>query len=99
VLTALDDDVLTEIEKPTLHKNPEAETRRRAERLVAALDGRRERLFELQSLFMLRLHRASDDFGATEGLRVVDRAIAMISRTPSDWARVKGCGAASTSVP
>ena len=51
---------------------------RRAEILLAALDGDRERLFELQSLFILRLHRASDDFGATEGLRVVESAIAMI---------------------
>ena len=79
MLAALDHDVLTEIESPTSNRNPAAETRRRAERLVAALDGHREHLFELQSLFLLRLHRASDDFGATEGLRVVDRAIAMMN--------------------
>ena len=29
-------------------------------------------------LFILRLHRASDDFGATEGLRVVESAIAIV---------------------
>ena len=58
--------------------DPDEERWQRAELLVAAVDGDRERLFELHSLFILRLHRASDDFGATEGLRVVESAIAMI---------------------
>jgi hypothetical protein len=74
------DDVLTELEAPTRSDDPRAELERRADMLVAALDGDRERLFELRSLFLLRLHRASDDFGASEGLRVVERAAAMISR-------------------
>jgi hypothetical protein len=80
VVAVLKDDVLAQIEAPTRRDDPEAERRRRAEMLVAALDGDRERLFELQSLFLLRLHRASDDFGATEGLRVVESAIAMITQ-------------------
>jgi hypothetical protein len=48
--------------------------------LIAALHGDRERLFELRSLFLLRLHRASDDFGASEGLRVVERALGMTTQ-------------------
>ena len=74
----LNDDVLAQIETPTRYGDPDEDRWRRAELLIAAVDGDRERLFELQSLFILRLHRASDDFGATEGLRVVESAIAMI---------------------
>jgi hypothetical protein len=77
VATVLSDDVLAQIEAPTQRGEPAAELRRRTELLVAALNGDRERLFELRSLLLLRLHRASDDFGATEGLRVVERALAM----------------------
>ena len=73
------DDVLADLEAPTRADDPDAERWRRAQLLLAAIDGDRERLFELQSLFILRLHRASDDFGASEGLRVVESAIAMIS--------------------
>ncbi len=72
-------DVLAQIEAPTRGVDPGAERRQRAEKLIAALDGHRERFFELQSLYILRLHRASDDFRATEGLRVVESAIAMIA--------------------
>jgi hypothetical protein len=74
----LNNDVLAQIETPTRYQDPDEERWKRAERLIAAVDGDRERLFELQSLFILRLHQASDDLGATEGLRVVERAIAMI---------------------
>ena len=74
----LNDDVLADLEAPTRADDPDAERWRRAQLLLAAIDGDRERLFELQSLFILRLHRASDDFGASEGLRVVESAIAMI---------------------
>lgn len=80
MVTALMDDVLAQFEAPTQSDDSRAERRQRAQMLVAALDGDRERLFELRSLFLLRLHRASDDFGATEGLRVVERAIAKITQ-------------------
>lgn len=73
------DDVLAQIEAPTQRGDPGAERRRRADMLIAVLGGDRERLFELRSRFQLRLHRASDDFGATEGLRVVESAIAAIT--------------------
>ena len=75
---ALNDDVLADLEAPTRSGDPDGERWRRAQHLLAAIDGDRERLFELQSLFILRLHRASDDLGASEGLRVVESAIAMI---------------------
>jgi hypothetical protein len=80
VVAVLKDDVLAQIEAPTPRDDPQAERRRRAEMLVAAFGGDRERLFELRSLLLLRLHRASDDYGATEGLRAVDSAIAMITQ-------------------
>jgi hypothetical protein len=74
----LSNDVLAQIEAPTRYQDSDEERWKRAELLIAAVDGDRERLFELESLFILRLHQASDDLGATEGLRVVERAIAMI---------------------
>ncbi|MEP6623480.1 MAG: hypothetical protein ABJC79_03495 [Acidimicrobiia bacterium] len=77
-MAVLEDDVIAQIEAPTSRVDPGAQLRRRAELLIATLDDR-ERLFELQSLFLLRLHRASDDFGASEGLRVVETAIAMVT--------------------
>ena len=76
--TTLNDGVLAQIEAPTRYGDPDEERWQRAELLIAAVDGDRERLFELQSLFILRLHQASDDLGATEGLRVVESAVAMI---------------------
>ena len=53
-----------------------AERRLRAEALVAVADGRREPLEQLRFRFIERLRRASDDFAATEGLRVVEAALA-----------------------
>jgi hypothetical protein len=110
VIAALKNDVLAQIEAPMPRESPDAARRLRAEMLLTALACNRERLFELRSLFILRLHKASDDFGATEALRVVEAAIAMIDASrplapnssvhaTSDWARVKGCGEASMSVP
>jgi hypothetical protein len=78
VSAALNDDVLADLEAPTRSGDPDQERWRRAQLLLAAIDGDRERLFELQSLFILRLHRASDDLGASEGLRVVESAIAIL---------------------
>ena len=74
----LNDDVLADLEAPTRSGDPDQDRWRRAQILLVTIDGDRERLFELQSLFILRLHRASDDFGATEGLRVVESAIAIV---------------------
>ena len=65
---------------PPRGEDPAAERRRRAEALVAVADGRREPLEQLRSHFIRRLHRASDDFAATERLRVVEAALSSIPR-------------------
>ncbi len=58
--------------------DPAAARRRDAEALLATVEGRRERLESLRLRYLRRLHRASDDFEATEALRVVERAMSMI---------------------
>lgn len=73
-------DFLALIQTPPQGDDPAAERRRRAEQLVAVADGRREPLEQLRSRFIRRLHRASDDFEATEGLRVVEAALWLIPR-------------------
>jgi hypothetical protein len=82
VRPTLPEDVLVRIEAPTRFGDPDEERWRRAELLLGAVDGDREHLFELRSLFMLRLHRSSDDLAATEGLQVVERALAMTDAEP-----------------
>ena len=75
----LNDDVLAQLETPkTRSEIPTRNGGQPTRILLVAVDGDGRRLFELQSLFILRLHRASDDFGATEGLRVVESAIAIV---------------------
>jgi len=71
-------EVLTRLEMPPAGSDPTAERRSEAERLVAVLGGDRDLLDRLRSAFLRRLHRASDDFGATEGLRVVEAALWLI---------------------
>ena len=46
----------------------------------------REALEEMRSHYLVRLHRRSDDFAATEGLRSVERALATIPRPDGVWA-------------
>jgi hypothetical protein len=46
--------------------------------LVGIVGSRREPLEELRLGYLRRLHRASDDFEATEGLRVVEAALSLI---------------------
>ena len=72
------DDVLTWIEMPPEGDAPAAERRRRAEQLVAVVGGDRDHLERLRSTYLRRLHQASDDFGATAGLRVVEAALCLI---------------------
>lgn len=71
-------EVLARLEMPPAGNDPAAERRREAERLVAVIGGDRDVLDRLRSAFLGRLHRASDDFGATEGLRVVEAALWLI---------------------
>jgi hypothetical protein len=72
------DDVLAWIEMPPEGDDPAAERRRRAEKLVAVVGGDRDLLERVRSELLQRLHRASDDFGATAGLRVVEPALWLI---------------------
>jgi hypothetical protein len=45
---------------------------------VAVVGGDRDLLERVRSELLQRLHRASDDFGATAGLRVVEPALWLI---------------------
>jgi hypothetical protein len=82
----LGEDFFAQIQTPPQGEDPAAERRRRAEALVAVADWRREPLELLRSRFIRRLHRASDDFAATEGLRVVEAALSSIPRPEGVWA-------------
>ena len=59
---------------------------RRAEALAATPGGDRESLESLRAEFLARLHRASDDFEATDGLRAVEAALSLIPRPAGLWA-------------
>lgn len=63
-----------------------AERRRRARLLAAAADGDRQKLEDLRSDYLRRLHRTSGDFEATEGLRTVELALSMMPRPEGLWA-------------
>jgi hypothetical protein len=54
--------------------------------LHLAVDDDRSQLEALRLHYLDRLHRASDDFAATEGLRIVERALALVPRTHDDSA-------------
>jgi hypothetical protein len=64
--------------------DPAWDRRRQAETLLALAGGRREPIEKLRSRYLQRLHRASDDFDATEGLRVVGVALSLSS--DPEWA-------------
>jgi hypothetical protein len=66
-----------------------AARRHRAEQLAALAAGDRQQLEELRAGYLARLHRRSDDFEATEGLRTVELALSMTPRleAPWDWQR------------
>jgi hypothetical protein len=79
----LDDGVLAWIQTPPSVQIPPqdddlaAQRCRKVEALVA-MDNGRAPLEALRAVFISRLHRASDDFEATEGLRVVEAALSLI---------------------
>ena len=81
----LEDDLLARMEVQVEWGDPGAERRRSAERLLAITGGPREPLEQLRSRFWERLHRASDDFDATEGLRVTEAALALIPWPEGTW--------------
>jgi hypothetical protein len=74
--------MLCQLEATPAAVDPAADRRRRAEALAALAGGDRQPLDELRSGFLRRLHRASDDFAAAEGLRTVEVALSMTPRRP-----------------
>ncbi|MGH9264758.1 MAG: hypothetical protein ACRD1D_08700 [Acidimicrobiales bacterium] len=78
--------LLDHLELPPATADSALERRRRAEALAAITGGDREPLETLRAGFLDRLHRASDDFEATDGLRVVELALSMIPRPAGLWA-------------
>jgi hypothetical protein len=66
-----------------------ARLRALADALVATTGGSRDLLEAIRRRYQTRLHAASDDFAATQGLRVVELALSRVSPTcgPSDGPR------------
>jgi hypothetical protein len=83
IVKDVDDNVLPLIDVAPHDGNPAASRARRAEVLVELAGGRREPVEELRLRYLRRLDRASDDFDATEALRVVEAALSLIPR-PKD---------------
>lgn len=81
----LDRRLLAEIQEVPTSADPAAERRRQADKLVAAVGHARQDLEAVQAGFLRRLHLASNDFRATEGLRVVDLALARMPRPEGAW--------------
>lgn len=76
--TVLDDDFALSIDLARHDGDPAAARRRCAEVLVGIVEGRRDLVEELRLRYLRRLHHASDDFEATEALRVVEAALSLI---------------------
>lgn len=79
----LEDHVASSVDVTPRDGDPAAARRRSAEVIAHLAGGRREPVEELRLHYLRRLHRASDDFGATEGLRVVETALTLMPR-PED---------------
>jgi hypothetical protein len=79
------DGLRAEIEAPSPDDDPAARLHQ-ADELVNLADGRREPLERLRSDYLRLLHVASDDFAATEALRVVEAALRLIPRPAGIWA-------------
>jgi hypothetical protein len=52
---------------------------RRADELIASVDGRRDLVEQMRADLQDRLHRRSDDFEATAQLRVVETALTRLT--------------------
>lgn len=76
---------LRTLEVPPEGDDPAGERGHEASKLVAAVEGRREALDDLRARFLQRMRRASDDFGAIEGLRVTEAALQLIPRPAGLW--------------
>lgn len=80
-----DDDLRARIQAATHDEDPDVHRRRQAQDLIALTGCRRETLERLRSDYQQRLHFASDDFDATEGLRVVGLALELIPGPDGPW--------------
>jgi hypothetical protein len=81
----LDDEFLTGMRSSPVATDPAVVRRHQVEALVHVADGRRELLEALRLRFQGRLHAASDDLEATEGLRVVEAALALVARPDEEF--------------
>jgi hypothetical protein len=79
-------DLLTQIQIPPRGDDQDAARRQLAGTLTAAAGRDREPLEQLRARFIRRLHRVSDDFAATAGLRVTEAALALVPRPDGVWA-------------
>jgi hypothetical protein len=78
IARVFDDDFPSVIEVSPRSGDATAARRRSADVLVGIARGRRDLLEELRLGYLRRLHRASDDYEATQGLRVVEAALSLI---------------------
>jgi hypothetical protein len=78
--TQVDARLLAEIEEIPMTADPAAERRRQAKQLTVFAGGERAPIEDLRAGFLRRLHQASDDYAATEGLRTVELALSMLPR-------------------
>lgn len=72
--------VSTWLEAPLTSHDRAAERRHKAQELLEIVGGRKG-LEALHAEFVRRLHRTSDDYGATEGLRVTLEALKLVPLT------------------
>ena len=79
------DDLLRQIEVTPQVENATGDRHARAKALVAMARSQREPIDELRTRFARRLDRATDDYGAIEGLRVVEAALPLIPRPAGLW--------------
>ena len=79
------DALLTRIETIPSGNGTE-ERRRQVDELVEQSGGRRDPLERLRAAYLARLHEESDDYVATEALRVVAAALARIPPPERDFA-------------
>jgi len=77
----IDDVGVNEVETLNAAQDGSFSRRSQAGALVALDGGQRELLEQRLVEFQNRLHNASNDFAATEGLRVVEAALRLVPRT------------------
>jgi len=77
----IDDVGVNEVETLNAAQDGSFSRRSQAGALVALDGGQRELLEQRLVEFQNRLHHASNDFAATEGLRVVEAALRLVPRT------------------